>query len=144
MLKLQRALEQMTLWIAVEAVSARLCGQGDMKRVRGIDKVIDEHIEKYTQGNWEITVEEFVDYDNKDLSVSGFKRQEFANDGGWVMYLLPTVIYPLMPSELVVYASEDTQLSKPLTMEQVIKSYGEGNTMYGIVVQEDGTDTVTE
>lgn len=140
MLKLQRALHQMNLWITTEVVASKLKGYGNLERLKGIDAVIADQVEKFTTGEWEITVEEFVDYSNKDLADAGFGRNDKINKEGYVMYLVPITLYPLMPEELVVFDVDDVNLTTRKTMREILKRYSDSDLSYGVVVQEDGTD----
>lgn len=138
--KFQMVYDEISKWVSQAAITNYLSVKQKYKS--SVEEVINDHIEMYTKGAGEITVEDFVDHSNKDLEAAGFGRNELVYGSDQVMYLIPIILYPLMPEELVVYPYTDVKLEYPKTIGFIRKEFknkgfdtlGEG---YGVVVNKD-------
>ena len=144
MLPLEQASRDIQLWTTIQVIDGFI-NTKQTHRLKSIYDVLQDQIDEHTKGYGEFTVEDFVNYSNRDLEKAGFMRQGKPNDKGEVLYLIPLVLYPIMPQELMVFDIDDTEFAHPKTMRELLKSMVGKNkpptVPHGIVVQaEYGTD----
>ena len=144
MLPLEKASRDIQLWTTIQVIDGFI-NTKQTHRLKNIYDVLQDQIDEHTKGMGEFTVEDFVNYSNHDLERAGFKRHGEPNDKGEVLYLIPLVLYPIMPQELKVFDIDDTEFAHPKTMKKLLKSMVGKNVAplvaHGILVQaEYGTD----
>lgn len=121
MMQLEQASRDIQLWTTLQVIDGYI-NTKQTKRLRSIYDVLKVLIDEYTKGEKEFTVEDFVNYSDKDLERAGFRRHGKPNDKGEVLYLIPLVLYPIMPQELIVFGIDDNEFAYPKTMKELLKS----------------------
>lgn len=146
MMPLEQASRDIQLWTTLQVINGYLDTKNTHRhRLRSIYDVLKDQIDEHTKGEKEFTVEDFVNYSNKDLEAAGFRRHGEPNEKGEVLYLIPIVLYLVMPEELVVFDIDDEARAFPKTMAKLLVSMGgeEEIVPHGIVVQSDIDDAAS-
>lgn len=146
MMPLEQASKAIQLWTTIQVIDGYI-NTKQTHRLRSIYDVLKDQIDEHTQGMGEFTVEDFVNYSNKDLERAGFRRHGEPNDNGDVLYLIPLVLYLIMPQELMVFDIDDTKFAYPKSMKRLLKSMVGKNVeplvAHGILVQSDIEDVAS-